>query len=141
MKSNWSLKILPATIPNPPNLPEVILKLLALRGILDETAIRDFLNPEYEKLFDPYRFRQMQAAVDRIRKAIANQEKIVIYADYDADAITACAVVYLTLKKLGSNVGHYIPDRFAEGYGLNSEAIRQIAADGARVIITVDCGI
>jgi single-stranded-DNA-specific exonuclease len=83
----------------------------------------------------------MQQAVERIRRSIDQQEKVTIYADYDADAITAAAVVYLALQKLGLRADYYIPDRFAEGYGMNLEAVAAIAANGSKLIITVDCGI
>jgi len=106
-------------LPDLPEYPDLILKLLALRGITDPEKIRDFLDPDYAKLHDPFLFQDMQKAVERIRQAIEHQEKITIYADYDADAITACAVVYLALKKLGCQPEYYIPDRFTEGYGLN----------------------
>ena len=128
-------------MPDLPEYPDLILKLLALRGITDPEKIRDFLDPDYAKLHDPFLFQDMQKAVERIRQAIEHQEKITIYADYDADAITACAVVYLALKKLGCQPEYYIPDRFTEGYGLNLEAIKTICDFGAKLIITVDCGI
>src|SRR3989344_4674018 len=125
---------------NLPEYPPVILHLLALRGLTDPQKIEDFLNPDYSKLHDPFLFKDMQAAIERIKRAVAEKEKIVIYADYDADAITACSVVYLTLKKLGATPDYYIPDRFTEGYGMNKEAVKTLAAAGTRLIITVDCG-
>ena len=83
----------------------------------------------------------MDKAVERILKAIEEDEKITIYADYDADAVTACAVLYRGLKQLGvKNLGYYIPDRFDEGYGVNKEAVEKIVESGAKLIITVDCG-
>ena len=121
--------------------PALILKLLALRGFTDEEEIRDFLNPDYSKLHDPFLFVDMQKAVGRIRQAIKAKEQITIYADYDADAITAASVVYLSLNKLGAKAYVYIPDRFTEGYGVNSEAVKKIAENHAGLIITVDCGI
>ena len=128
----------PAALPEYPNLA---LKLLALRGIANEEQIRDFLNPDYTKLHDPFLFKQMRPAVDRIREAIRENQKITIYADYDADAITAASVVFLGLKKLGITAECYIPDRFSEGYGMNLDAVRSIADRGGKLIITVDCGI
>src|SRR5258708_14387313 len=83
----------------------------------------------------------MQKAVSRIRKAIEQKEKISVYADYDADAITALSVVYWAWKKMGNEADYYIPDRFSEGCGMNLEAIRSIAGGGPTLIITVDCGI
>ncbi len=138
----WKIKTLETNqSPALPEYPPLIVKLLALRGITDPEKIRDFLTPDYGKLHDPFLFVDMQKAVTRIEQAIERNEKITIYADYDADAITAASVVYLGLKKLGITADCYIPDRFAEGYGMNAEAIRTINANGTKVIITVDCGI
>lgn len=127
-------------LPNLPQYPALILKLLALRGFTDEEKIRDFLDPDYNKLHDPFLFADMQKAVSRIRQAVAAAELITIYADYDADAITAASVVYLALQKLGAKIDYYIPDRFTEGYGVNLEAVKKISEAGAKLIITVDCG-
>lgn len=136
----WQIK----TLQNPPKAhneyPYLIMKLLALRGIYDELQIQEFLNPDYAKLHDPFKFKDMEKAIKRIWLAIEKKEKITIYADYDADAITAAAVVFLGLKKLGIAVDCYIPDRFSEGYGMNLEAVRSIAKNGTKLIITVDCG-
>lgn len=143
----WHVKNLQKNLPNLPEYPSLIVRLLALRGLTESEAIRDFLDPDYEKLNSPFLFLQMQKAVERIEVAIKNQEKITIYSDYDADAITAASVVYLGLKKLGIVADCYIPDRFTEGYGVNADAIKLIAektlkenADKRGLIITVDCG-
>src|SRR5690349_1618266 len=126
----WKTKTIDTNnLANLPEYPSLILKLLALRGLSDPAEIHDFLNPDYGKLTDPFRFKQMQKAVDRVLGAIDRKEKITIYADYDADAITAASVVYLGLKKLGLTPDYYIPDRFTEGYGMNLEAIKVIAAN------------
>lgn len=140
MKKQWEIKSLETNIPDLPEYPNLILKLLALRGFSTAESIRDFLDPDFSKLHDPFRFKDMQKAVQRIGEAIKTKQKIVIYADYDADAITAAATLYLALKKLGSNADYYIPDRFAEGYGMNADAVRRIADNGGQLIITVDCG-
>jgi len=141
VKKQWKIKTPPeAPLPNLPQYPNLILRLLALRGITEESAIHDFLDPDYEKLHDPFLFKDMQKAVERINQAIKRQEKVAIYADYDADAITACSVLYLALKKLGLTPVSYIPDRFTEGYGMNQDAIRKLAEDKVSLIITVDCG-
>src|SRR5258708_1054113 len=139
---NWKIKTSETNkLPNLPEYPSLIVKLLAQRGLFEAEAIYDFLNPDYDKLHDPFRFKQMQKAVSRIRKAIEQKKKINVYADYDADEMTALSVVYLALKKMGNEADYYIPDRFSEGYGMNLEAIRSIAAGGTTLIITVDCGI
>ncbi len=117
-------------------------QLLALRGINSNNteAASAFLMPEYSKLHDPFLFKDMAKAAARIWQAIEAKEKIIIYSDYDADAITANAVVYRGLKALGADLDVYIPDRFSEGYGLNLEAFEKIKEQGAAVVITVDCG-
>jgi len=141
MKKNWKLKELSIPLPEMPEYPSLIVRLLALRGLTTPEVIRDYLNPDYAKLHDPFLFKDMQKAVQRIRTAVDKQEKIAIYADYDTDAITACSVVYLGLKKLGITSLYYIPDRFTEGYGMNTEAVRKLHEQGVKLIITVDCGI
>lgn len=82
----------------------------------------------------------MQKAADRIWQAIENQERILVYGDYDADAVTANAVVRQTFRHLGAEAQSYIPDRFTEGYGLNLEAFGNFKASGITLVITVDCG-
>jgi len=142
MAKKWKVKELKdVVLPELPEYPKLIVRLLALRGITTGEEIEDFLNPEYEQLLDPFLFKDMQKTVDRILKAVENKERVAIYADYDADAITACSVVYQILKKLGLEATTYIPDRFTEGYGMNVDAIRKLAEDKVTLIITVDCGI
>ena len=118
----------------------VIAQLLKNRGLADQDEQDNFLNPEYGKLHSPFLFKDMEKAVQRIWQAIDAGEKILIYSDYDADAVTANAVVYRGLKFLGATAEVYIPDRFSEGYGLNLQAFETVKATGARVVITVDCG-
>ncbi len=141
MKKLWRIKELQNAVPELPEYSSLVLRLLALRGITEAQAIHDFLEPEYEKLHDPFLFKDMQKSIDRIFQAIEQKEQVAIYADYDADAITACSVLYLALKKLGITAEYYIPDRFTEGYGINQEAIRKLAEKGIKLILTVDCGI
>lgn len=141
MKKRWILKEKPNELPTMPEYPALILNLLAVRGLVDEAKIKDYLNLDYANLYDPFLFKDMAKATERIFTAIEKQEKIVIYSDYDADAITALSVMYLGLKKLGANLDYYIPDRFTEGYGMNPEAVTKLCEDGAKIIITVDCGI
>jgi len=91
-------------------------------------------------LHSPFLFQDMQKAVNRIWQAIENKEKICIYGDYDADAVTANAVLQQAFRFLGVKVESYIPDRFTEGYGINLDALQKIKDQGAKIIITVDCG-
>lgn len=140
MKKQWKIKSLETkTLPGLSEYPSLILRLLAMRGKTSAEAINDFLNPDFTKLHDSFLFRDMQKAIERIRRSVDQKEQITIYADYDADAITAAAILFLALNKLSANVDVYIPDRFTEGYGLNLEAIKNIC-NKAKLIITVDCG-
>src|ERR1041385_5902675 len=106
MRKKWVIKEKAENLAIMPQYPALILQLLAARGLTDEEKINAYLNLDYTKLHDPYLFQDMEKAVNRILVAIENQEKIVIYSDYDADAITALSVVYLGLKKLGANLGY-----------------------------------
>jgi single-stranded-DNA-specific exonuclease len=122
----------------------VWLKLLHSRELLvDEVLQRkleDFLEPEFEKLLDPFIFKDMTRAVERVWKAIDGGERIWIYSDYDADAVTANALLQQLFRYLGVSVSVYIPDRFTEGYGLSVDAFKKIHLEGADVVVTVDCG-
>ena len=115
--------------------------LLWNRGFTDLSSARAFLSADDSTLHDPFTMADMQRAVDRIERAIANKEKIVIYGDYDVDGVTSTAVLYLYLAGRGVDVSFHIPCRNGEGYGLNIGAIDQIIADEADLMITVDCGI
>ncbi len=119
---------------------KLLSQLLYNRGLTEKNQITEFLEPKYENLHDPFSFRDMQKAVDRIWRAIDQKEKICIYGDYDADAVTANAVLQQTFRHLGVEVESYIPDRFTEGYGINIEALEKIRDAGSTLIITVDCG-
>lgn len=118
----------------------MLQQILENRGISTEEQIDEFLNPDYGKLHDPFLFADMKKATARIWQAIDNKEKILIYSDYDADAITANAVLFRTLQFSGVKAEVYIPDRFTEGYGLNLEAFKKIKEQGIKLVITVDCG-
>ena len=125
-----------------PELHPVTLQLLINRGITTQQDIDVFLNPDYgQDQHDPFLFRDMKKAVERIDLAIAAKEPIVVHGDYDADGVCASAILYQTLKELGATVTMYLPHRDTEGYGLNSETIKTLHAHGTRLIITVDCGI
>ncbi len=125
-----------------PNLNRVILQLLYNREIKEKEEIRKFLEPDYKiDLFDPFLFANMNEAVDLIIKHIKAQNKIVVYGDYDADGITASALLVKALSILHAKVDVYIPYRVEEGYGLNKKAIKYIAQNKTKLIITVDTGI
>lgn len=115
--------------------------ILMNRGIKTEKEVRSYMKKGLEDIHNPFMLDDMEEAVDRILSALSNKEKIVIYGDYDVDGITATATVYSFLKSQGAGVSFYIPDRFSEGYGINILAVNKIAREGAKLMITVDCGI
>ena len=115
-------------------------QLLYNRGFQEQEQAQKFIDPKYDDLNSPFLFTDMQKAVDRIWSAIENKESICVYGDYDADAVTANAVLQQTFRYLGVETDNYIPDRFTEGYGLNLEAFQKIKERGAKLVITVDCG-
>lgn len=123
------------------NISELLTKILVNRGITDDKEIDTFLNPTRNDFYDPYLMPDMDKAVERIIKAINNQEKVMIYGDYDVDGITSITVLKKFLEERGLKTGHYIPNRLEEGYGLNENAIRSIAEQKYALMITVDCGI
>ncbi|MDO4813823.1 MAG: single-stranded-DNA-specific exonuclease RecJ [Gemella sp.] len=123
------------------NVSENIAKVLYSREITQDETIRNYLIGEYDEGYDPFLMYDMDKAVERINIAIENEEKILIYGDYDADGITSTVLMYETLSSLGANVSTYIPSRFTEGYGPNKKAFGNIIDSGVTLIITVDNGI
>ena len=123
------------------SISQNIAKILNARDIKDISAVKKFFSDEFEEGYDPYLMYDMQKAVDRINEAIDNEEKILVYGDYDADGITSTVLLVETLISLGANVSSYIPNRFEEGYGPNKEAFTKIINSGISLIITVDNGI
>ncbi len=116
-------------------------QLLINRGISNEESVQSFLRLRLADMADPMLMKGMSDSLPLILKAISNRDKITIFGDYDADGLTATAVLYNFFSSLGSPVSYYIPDRLSEGYGLSKKAIEKINADGTNLIITVDCGI
>ncbi len=117
-----------------------IAQLFIARGITTMAEADVFLHTQYENLTDPFLFRDMAKAVQRIQQAIINGEKIYIYGDYDADGIMATCILYQALSGATSQVCTLLPNRFEEGYGLNKNAVDKMQQDGAALIITVDNG-
>jgi len=137
-----------------PEIEPVIAQILWNRGLRSATAVRAFLSDALEPelsldltgnkdlvFYNPFLFRDMQAAVDIIIKHIKARNKIVVYGDYDADGVTAAVVLSEALKTLQATVDDYLPDRVSEGYGLNKSALDQIKEQGVSLVITVDNGI
>ena len=122
------------------SLSPLLCQILINRGITDAELARKFLAPSLHDLHDPYLLSGMDVSVRRIVGAIQMNEQIAVYGDYDVDGVTGTALLLTFFVALGLNVASYIPDRRGEGYGLNSEAIRQLAERGTRLLITVDCG-
>ena len=115
-------------------------QILQVRGLTGERR-EAFLNPDYAKKHDPFLLPDMQAAVDRLEKALAVNEKITIYGDYDIDGLTATTVLLDAFESFGfKNTEAFIPNRFVEGYGMTIDAVERIASTGATLIVTVDCG-
>ena len=123
------------------NLNKVIGKIIVNRHVVNDEDVRIFITPTRDDFHDPFLFKGMDIAVDRIIKAINNKEKILIYGDYDVDGITSTTVLKKYLMDRGISVDTYIPNRLHEGYGLNKKAIDTIKERNIDLIITVDCGI
>lgn len=123
------------------NLNKVIGKIIVNRHVVNDEDVRIFITPTRDDFHNPFLFKGMDIAVDRIIKAINNKEKILIYGDYDVDGITSTTVLKKYLMDRGISVDTYIPNRLHEGYGLNKKAIDTIKERNIDLIITVDCGI
>ena len=123
------------------NINKLLATILVNRDIVEEEKINSFLNPTRTNFHDPLKMPDMEIARDRIIKAINNNEKTIIYGDYDVDGITSTTVLTNFLEERGLHVDSYIPNRLNEGYGLNNKAIDKIAEKGYTLMITVDCGI
>ena len=123
------------------NLNKVIGKIIVNRHVVNDEDVRIFITPTRDDFHNPFLFKGMDIAVDRIIKAINNKEKILIYGDYDVDGITSTTVLKKYLMDRGISVDTYIPNRLHEGYGLNKNAIDTIKERNIDLIITVDCGI
>ena len=136
MKKDW---ILESTGSNEKSL---IKRLLISRGIKTDDEIKEFLNPLEMTITSPDVFTDMQKTIERLSRAIENNETIIIYGDFDADGVTSTSVLYKTLKFLGANVHYFIPDRENEGHGFDKKALIELMTTvKPKVIISVDCGI
>ncbi|HEY3392606.1 MAG TPA: single-stranded-DNA-specific exonuclease RecJ, partial [Lacipirellulaceae bacterium] len=122
-------------------IPPVVAQLLLGRGVCDPDGVRQFLDVRLSGLRDPEQLPGAMRAAELIHAAIRDGRRITVYGDYDADGISATAILLLCLRLLGARADYYIPNRIDEGYGLNHEALRTLAAAGADIVITVDCGI
>ena len=145
MKKTWVLE------KENPKLREKITKTLGIspltaqvlinRGVENEAEAELFIKSSLFDLPSPYLLKGMDKAVERLKSAIEKKEKIAIYGDYDVDGVTATALLYTFLANLGASVTYYNPDRIKEGYGVNTESIHRLKAEGVSLIISGDCGI
>lgn len=119
----------------------IISQILISRGIREIEAARRYLRPSLHDLHSPFLMKDMKKGVNRLLKAIRENENILIYGDYDADGITAVVILYKFIRDITPNVDYYIPDRVEEGYGLKSQIIDKFKKDNIHLMITVDCGI
>ena len=122
-------------------VPPIVAQLLLGRGVYEPEAARTFLDAKLTGLRDPDELPGVPEAAERIHAAVQGRRKIVVYGDYDADGMTATAILLSCLKLLGADATYYVPNRLEEGYGLSCEALRSLAERGASLVISVDCGI
>ena len=122
-------------------IDKVLADLLVKRGVETFEQARTFFRPSLDALHDPFLMKDMDVAVERLRRAIVSREKILIYGDYDVDGTTAVALVYSFVHRFTENVDFYVPDRYDEGYGVSYKGIDWAAEHGFTLMITLDCGI
>ncbi len=135
LRSDKSLK------PTGDGLCSLLAQLLIGRGVSDVTAAQQFLAPSLSHLHSPYMMTGMRAAVERLSAAIARQEKVLIYGDYDVDGTTAIVILKTAIELCGGSADFHVPHRIREGYGMKDEVIERAAESGVRLIISVDTGI
>lgn len=122
-------------------LPELILKLLYMRGISDYHKMLKYFKPTFIKLYDPLMMKDCDIACDRISEVIQNKERIMILGDYDVDGTCGVSMFYLFMKKFGLEQEYYIPDRITEGYGISFQSIDYAKENNIKLIVAIDCGI
>lgn len=123
------------------NVSPIVAKILINRGIQTYDEAKKFFRPDWDDLYDPFLMKDMEIAVKRLIAAKENDEKVLVYGDYDVDGITSVSLLYLFLKSIHVDVEFYIPDRLKEGYGLANQGIKKAADQGVQLLISVDCGI
>lgn len=123
------------------NVNPILANILINRGVGNYDQAKEYFRPNLDQLHDPFLMKDMDKAIERIQKAIEQQEKILIYGDYDVDGTTAVALVYSFLAKFYPHLAFYIPDRYKEGYGISEKGVRHAAENDFKLIIALDCGI
>ena len=146
MNKNWVIKeqgdeAIITSLSSELSIDRPIAHLLVQRGVTNFQEAKDYFRPNLEKLHDPFLMKDMDLAIQRIQIAIQSGEKVMVYGDYDVDGTTAVALVYSFFKDHFKEIDYYIPDRYAEGYGISTKGIDHIAQNGFSLVIALDCGI
>lgn len=145
MEKRWVYKPIDreklATLQESLKINPILLELLIQRGITTYQEAKDFFRPQLDMLHDPFLMKDMDKAVTRIISAIENKERILVYGDYDVDGTTSVALFYQFIHDIYSNVDYYIPDRYAEGYGVSMKGMDYAIQSGVGLIVSLDCGI
>ena len=146
MKNQWVIKPQPEAdtirlLMDEVRLSKPLAVLIAQRGITSFDLAKAFFRPHLDQLYDPFLMKDMEKAVDRILKAIASNENILVYGDYDVDGTTSVAMMYDFLKSFYPHTSYYIPDRYTEGYGISTQGIDYASDNEMGLIIALDCGI
>lgn len=146
MVKRWVYQPLPdendvKTLSTAINVNPILSTVLVQRGISDFDTARNFFRPTLDMLHDPFLMKDMDKAVERIIRAMDNNEKVLVYGDYDVDGTTSVAMFFGFLKELYPNVAYYIPDRYKEGYGISGQSIEWAKESGISLIISLDCGV
>lgn len=146
MKKQWNLKPkaesnLVVELQESLGVAKIVAELLVQRGITTFDAAKTFFRPELNHLHNPFLMKDMEQAVARLQKAIELEERILVYGDYDVDGTTAVSLMYSFIKPIHEHVEYYIPDRYAEGYGVSFQGVDYAATNQFSLIIALDCGI
>jgi single-stranded-DNA-specific exonuclease len=146
ISQQWVLALDPSAdlvdkISSETGLPKTVVKILINRKLDTAEKVKTFIDPRLEDLTDPFNLKGMTAAIERVTDGLRQNEKIMIYGDYDVDGITATALLFLVFNRLGAQVDYYLPNRLTEGYGLSEDGIMEAKSRGITLIISVDTGI
>ncbi|MFB3919263.1 MAG: single-stranded-DNA-specific exonuclease RecJ [Candidatus Velamenicoccus archaeovorus] len=145
MRKTWKIKEPDIVLKNSlsRDLPTsgLFAQILINRGLTDKAKAEAFLRSSLADLHDPFLMKGMKEAVGRLRQAVEKKEKVFIATDFDVDGVTSCTILESELQRLGVSVGHYLPHRVRDGYGLNPEAVEEAGVFGASVFVSLDCGI
>ena len=137
----WAVRDSQRSVATGGSYSPLFLSLLVHRGLQTAEEIENFLYPERENLINPFLMKGMNEAAERLKKAAARGEKVLVHGDYDVDGVTGAAILSLTLEKLGISHETFLPERKRDGYGVSKEAIEKARKTGVRLLVTVDCGI